>query len=234
MGKGKIKYLIKFIPEEEFIDRLIDKGELYMRPLGHFAELEEQQGDSVRGDIREGLLLDCARICAQSPIYCMYAVFDNDVVSDGVLINKRAVQGFFSEGAGYFALINYSDFISQPKADHFDGCAATFNIVSYGSIDREIQKQWLVEAPQQAVFVKQEGFSYQQEFRLIINKNMTIIKDEKIIEEYKTIHGEYFSHDFYTYDKYVKEIGSLEYCAKKYCTEDLCDYDDAYFILKTT
>lgn len=226
-----IRYLVKFIPEEKFIDSLIMEGELFLRPLSYYAHLEKEQSDCIRGDITEGLLLYCARIC--SPIYCTYAVFDKEVLPKGIIINKRAPQSFFGEKKGYFAVINYNDFISQLNADCFDGYSCTCGLVLYGSLSWEKQKHLFVTEPWQAAFVKPSKFSYQQEFRLLVHRNIEMIKDEKTTEEYKKVHGEYFPHPFYTYGHYIPKIGSLQHCAKKYCTEDFADYDDKHFILKT-
>lgn len=230
----EIMFLIKFIPEERYVNSLIDHGELFMRSLGYFAELEKHDNDKTRGDIREGLLLDCVRVCANRPIYCMYSVFNYNLIPEGILINKRAVQEFFPDGRGYFAIIKYEDFITKLNSEHFDGYGATADLVNYGAIDWKVQQHLLTTDPQRAAFVKSSDYSYQNEFRLIVSKKLPTIKDEKAIEDYKAIHGVNFPHDFHKYSDYVARIGSLQSCAKKHSINDLFEYNDENFILKTS
>lgn len=233
MAVHSVRYLVKFIPEEMYVDSLINTGELFMRPLGCFVDLEKRQSDHVRGDIREGLLLNCIWVNSDRPIYCMYTVFESDVVSDSVLINKRAVQKFLPQEEGYFAIINYGDFISQLKADYFEGYAVYTNIVTYGSLDRETQKQMLMNDNVQAAFFKQTSYSYQQEFRLVVDKILPKIMDEEAINENESIGGEDPPIDRSTCGKYFACIGSLQHCAKKYSKKDLIDYNGTHFILKS-
>jgi len=230
----EIKFLIKFIPEETYVDSLIDNGELFMRPLGYYAELEKQSNDKTRGDRREELLLDCIRVCANYPIYCMYSVFNDDVIPEGILINKRAIQEFFPDGTGHFAIINYEDFISNLNSEYFDGHAAMADLVNYGSVVWKVQQQLLTTDPQRAAFIKGSNYSYQQEFRLIVSKKLSMIKDEIAIEDYKKIHGVNFPHDFQKYSDYAARVGNLQSYAKKYSIKDLFEYDYEYFILKTS
>lgn len=226
--KNNIEFLVKFIPEEDYVDNLVNHGELFLRPLGHYSKLEEDSSDKIRGDKREGLLLNSVRISSNRPIYCMYSVFESDLFSEGILINKRAVKSFLSEGTGFFAIINYKGFLSQLKSEYFDGYEVIGDIVKYGIIDWETQKKLLISNPQKAAFVKDSDYSYQQEFRLIVQKNLLLIKDIQATEKYKKTYGD----DFYTYSNYTVRIGSLQDFAKKYSIEDLKDYNEAYFILK--
>lgn len=227
-----IKFLVKFIEEENYVDNLINHGELFLRPLGHFAKLEKDSSDEVRGDEREGLLLNSIRIGSNYPIYCMYSIFESDVLPDGLLIKKRAVENFLSKGTGYFAIIDYNNFISSLKVEDFDGYAINTDIVKYGSIDWEFQKSLLISNSQLVAFVKRSDYSYQQEFRLVVQKRLPIIKDIQMTEKYKKIHGKDFPDVIYTYSNYIVKIGSLQNFAKKYSVNDLQDYDEDYFFLK--
>ena len=62
-----IKYLIKFVSEEQHAEDLLD-GNLFMYPAGHYHTLE-----LGRGDIREGALSDsiCFYQYINYPIYCL-------------------------------------------------------------------------------------------------------------------------------------------------------------------
>jgi len=227
-----IKFLVKFIEEEDYVDSLINHGELFLRPLGHFAKLEKDSSDEVRGDEREGLLLNSIRIGSNHPIYCMYSIFESDVLPDGLLIKKRAVENFLSKETGYFAVIDYNNFISSLKAKDFDGYAINADIVKYGSIDWEFQKELFLSNRQLVAFVKRSDYSYQQEFRLVVQKSLPMIKDVQMTKKYKKIHGDNFPHEIHNYSSYIVKIGSLQSFAKKYSINDLQDYDEKYFLLK--
>ncbi|MDD3645658.1 MAG: hypothetical protein PHR19_09050 [Bacteroidales bacterium] len=229
--ENSIEFLVKFIPEEKYLDNLINHGELFLRPLGYYSRLEKESSDNIRGDIREGSLFNCIRIGSNRPIYCMYSVFENDIIPGGILINKRAIENFLLEGKGFFALINYKDFISQLKLSYFDGYEVIGDIVRYGEIDLETQKKLFTSNSQKSVFVKSTDFSYQQEFRLLVQRNLPMIKDIQATEEYRKTHDSDIP-DIYTYTHYTVRIGSLQDFAKKYSIKDLIDYNDDYFILK--
>ena len=212
----KIEYLIKFIKEEKYIDGLIENGELCMRPLGYFAELENRTGDISRGDIREGLLFDSVRVCSKFPIYCMYAVFETDLVEDGILIRKRAVQELDDvNGDHCFALIKSDDFHNQLRSEHFNGIRMDGRLVTYGTLTRESQAEIFTGDHYLAAFVKRTFFEYQQEYRLIVHYNMGSSDDGNYIHE-----------------KDIKSIGPLAHCATKHNRNELIEHNSEYMKLK--
>ena len=117
---SSIKYLIKLLKEEEFIDTLINNGEMFMRPAKYFIDLERTTQERGQGDIRENIMFDSVRVCSDYPIYCMYSVLNSDVCDEGILINKKFIDTFSEDKNGYFALIDFDTFMKKITS-HFDG-----------------------------------------------------------------------------------------------------------------
>lgn len=201
-----------------------------MRPLGYFAELENQSGDSIRGDNREGLIYNCVRLCAASPIYCFYAVFESDIKSNEIQINRKVIQEFSAGSSCWFALIKYNEFIDLIKSRGLSGYAATGDIVKYGSLTSSVEETIFKDNPHLAAFVKQVKYSHQQEYRLLVHHNLPMLKNEKQIEEYKSRTGEVLN--FQMYDSIKIPIGNISQIAKKLNTAELTDHDDEHYKLQ--
>lgn len=152
MAKQTIKYLIKFLTEEEHAKSL-QQGYLFMRPVEAYIKMyydeyfskfkeykEETFYESMRvyqgciGDIREGLLCENAfiRACTNVPIFCLTYVKSTQVIKQKIYLDKRIIEEFKYSGYKYFLIIDFESFIMNIEKyvatnDNFYG----FGPVSY-------------------------------------------------------------------------------------------------------
>ena len=103
-----IKYLIKFVSKKDHADTLLD-GKLYMNAAAYYRNLEVGQGDECEGAISHNV-----KIFKNDDfyVYCMYAVQDNDLNENLILINEKTINDFKCSN-GYLVLIKYDEFINM-------------------------------------------------------------------------------------------------------------------------
>lgn len=90
MPKDNIAYLLKFAPQEAYIDDLMN-GHLYMNAAGYYHGQPGEQGDPLEASLAYG-----AGIYANwlLPIYCMFTVRESDIVDNSVVITRRMIDEF--------------------------------------------------------------------------------------------------------------------------------------------
>lgn len=114
----EIKYLAKFVSEESFANDLIC-GNLFMRPVWYFRELEKKNRIAGQGDMREGAVfveekenqhyyMECFEN-SDVPIFCTYIIYDEDILDGRVYIPQKVITDFHCQD-GYVVLIDYLPF----------------------------------------------------------------------------------------------------------------------------
>lgn len=88
MPKDDIIYLLKFAPQEAYIDDLMN-GRLYMNAAGYYHGLPGEQGDPLEASLAYGMGIYAHWLL---PIYCMSTVRESDIVDNTVVITKRMVE----------------------------------------------------------------------------------------------------------------------------------------------
>lgn len=195
-------YLIKFFSEMQFAQSLVDCGELYMRPAEYYIQLEYNSSKSKQGDKFEGACSHRVGIAkgVNHPIYCMMQIMNDDVKKDAagrpfVNISASLLQDFFPRPEeGVAVIIPYREFISKLNPSVFGGSAYTCGSVRYGYINSlEALKYLLKDGTMTSLFIKRPEFSYQQEFRICVSKNLPIPPKE-LEDSHLLVHLGDFSH----------------------------------------
>lgn len=180
-------FLIKFFSEVQFAQSLVDCGELYMRPAEYYIQLEYNSLKSKQGDKFEGACSHRVGIAkgVNHPIYCMTQIMRGDIKEDAaerpfVNIPASILQDFFpclEKGAA--VIIPYREFISRLNPSVFSGSAYAFGSVRYGYINSfEALKYLFQDSSMTSLFIKRPEFSYQQEFRICVSKDLPITSKE--------------------------------------------------------
>ena len=113
-----IIYLLKFAPQEAYIDDLMN-GRLYMNAAGYYHGLPGEQGDPLEASLACGMGIYAHWLL---PIYCMYTVWESDIVDNAVVITKRMVEEFRCSD-GWIGIVRYDRFerLLNRKFDSGDG-----------------------------------------------------------------------------------------------------------------
>lgn len=90
MPNDDIVYLLKFAPQEAYIDDLMD-GRLYMNAAGYYHGLPGEQGDPLEASLAFGMGIYAHWLL---PIYCVFMVREGDIVNNTVTITRRMIDGF--------------------------------------------------------------------------------------------------------------------------------------------
>lgn len=162
MLKDGIAYLLKFAPKEAYIDDLIN-GRLYMNAAGYYHGLPGEQGDPLEASMAPGMCL-YGYTCL--PIYCMYAVRENDIVDNAAKIPMRMIQEFGCAD-GWISIVRYESF-ARLIDSHTTGGEEVY---AHGAISYGIPGPKLIEEIFQGticnLLIKTPKYAYQQEYRII-------------------------------------------------------------------
>lgn len=96
MPNDDIVYLLKFAPQEAYIDDLMD-GRLYMNAAGYYHGLPGEQGDPLEASLAFGMGIYAHWLL---PIYCMFTVRESDIANNAVLITMGIFDEFRYVDAG--------------------------------------------------------------------------------------------------------------------------------------
>lgn len=211
-----IKYLVKFLDQLEYAQRLVNFGELYMRPAGYYMALENLSlSQNRQGDIFEGACSHKYGIAkgTNHPIYCMTQIEGKDIyIANGaraVNFSSAIFNDFFHDTkSGFAVVIRYNDFIERLSADVFNGYCCWYGSILYGTLAPDTLPYLLTNDSQKQLFVKRSAFDYQREFRLCFGASLSIEPDE--------ILGSHF----------IAHIGNLADCAKIYSAEQFRKVSD--------
>lgn len=105
MPKDDIIYLLKFAPQEAYIDDLMD-GRLYMNAAGYYHGLPGEQGDPLEASLAYGMGIYANWLL---PIYCMFTVWESDIVDNAVVVTRRMIDEFRCAD-GWIGIVRYGCF----------------------------------------------------------------------------------------------------------------------------
>ena len=163
-----IKFLLKFVREEGHAKALLD-GQLFMRPACYYRTLEQGQGDLREAAISHDV---CVYKHSTMPIYCMYAVEEDEINNNCILISAKCIHDFKCEH-GYAAIIEYPEFENKLKTLNSNGYEVDAGPVSYHRLSLSDTKELLTDNTVKNLFVKHPVFSYQKEFRVVVAKQLS-------------------------------------------------------------
>lgn len=185
MLKDGIAYLLKFAPEEAYIDDLIN-GHLYMNAAGYYHGLPGEQGDPLEASM---VLPACIYGNYRLPIYCMYTVRQSDIVNDCVQIPMRMIREFGCAD-GWIGIVQYDSFARLADRHIADGGSIyAHGPISYGVPGPKLIREIFEGIPHNLI-IKTPKYAYQQEYRIIGSQPVEcrLIPDKKHpdckIEEY--------------------------------------------------
>lgn len=157
-----IIYLLKFAPQEAYIDDLMN-GRLYMNAAGYYHGLPGEQGDPLEASLACGMGIYAHWLL---PIYCMYTVWESDIVDNAVVITKRMVEEFRCSD-GWIGIVRYDRFerLLNRKFDSGDG-VSLHGPVFYGAPSPSVTTEAFQGIPDNLV-IKTPKFAYQREYRIV-------------------------------------------------------------------
>ncbi len=96
MSNDDIIYLLKFAPQEAYIDDLMD-GRLYMNAAGYYHGLPGERGNPLEASLAYWMGIYANWLL---PIYCMFKVRESDIANNAVLITMGIFDEFRCVDAG--------------------------------------------------------------------------------------------------------------------------------------
>ena len=169
-----IKYLLKFVKEEDHAKDLL-AGQLFMRPARYYRTLEQGQGDLSEAAISH---ISCIYRNGTLPIYCMYAVCENDIRNNCISISEKCIHDFKCKH-GYVVITEFSEFENKLKTLNSNGYEVDFGLVNYRYLSISDTKKLLTDTTVNNLFIKHPAFSYQKEFRVVVAKQVYKLGDPK-------------------------------------------------------
>ena len=161
MPKDDIVYLLKFAPQEAYIDDLMD-GRLYMNAAG-YQGLPGEQGDPLEASLTYGTGIYANWLL---PIYCMFTLWESDIVDNTVVITRRMIDEFRC-AEGWIGIVRYSCFerLLNRKIDSGNGISL-HSPVFYGAPAPSVTDEAFQGTPYNLV-IKAPKYAYQREYRII-------------------------------------------------------------------
>lgn len=158
------RYLIKFVSKLSHAEDL-RSGKLFMRPAEYYHKLEAGQGD-----IAEAAISHYAMIYKNSrlPIYCMYAVKDEEICQDGSVHIPQQLVEEFDCTQGYAVVVSRDIFESRLSTVRTEGYALYSGEIVYGNQPIEAFPALLKADKPINLFNKRPYFKHQNEFRVVI------------------------------------------------------------------
>lgn len=162
MPKDDINYLLKFAPQEAYINDLMD-GRLYMNAAGNYHGLPGEQGDQLEASLAYGMGIYAHWLL---PIYCMFTVRESDIVDNTVMITRRMIDEFRC-AEGWIGIVRYGCFerLLNRKIDSGNGISL-HSSVFYGAPAPSVTDEAFQGIPYNLV-IKAPKYAYQREYRII-------------------------------------------------------------------
>lgn len=162
-----IKYLLKFVTKINYAELLLN-GELYMRPACYYHALEMGQGDIAEAGISHDL---CIYKHSRVPIFCTYAVEEEEITGDSFTVSERCIKDFKCEN-GYVVIIDFQKFESALPTLISDGYEVDAGLVTYHKLTYEDTGKLIADDTPKNLFIKHPFFSYQKEFRIVVCREL--------------------------------------------------------------
>ncbi|MGW8115181.1 hypothetical protein ACVS9P_08420 [Caproicibacterium sp. NSD3] len=136
------------------------------------------------------------------------------IQAEKILLNKDSIKIFY-ETDGYIVMLPYEQFIERLSTCDTNGYKLTHGRVQYGSISLSLTKKLVDEAGIKQLFIKNEKYSIQNEYRIVIREHLNRILESKIFDGKCVQVEKGFEH------KIQKGLADI---AKLYCFSELtCD-----------
>ena len=180
----EIKYLLKLVKRKKYADQLLH-GTLYMRPADYYHK--EENGKIGQNDIREAAVSSKIQVYKHGhcPIYCMTAIKEDDIVNGQYIVSEKCIRDFDCEN-GYIVILKFDVFAERLKTLLSEGYCVCGNLVNYHVITWDEMVELMGDNSPKNLFIKPPYFSYQNEFRIVVCKELYKI-NEPMID-----HKEYF------------------------------------------
>lgn len=162
MPKDDIVYLLKFVPQEAYIDDLMD-GRLYMNAAGYYHGLPREQGDPLEASLAFGMGIYAHWLL---PIYCMFTVRESDIVDNAVVVTRRMIDEFRCAD-GWIGIVRYGCF--ERLLDRTVDSGKDISLhrpVYYGAPGPSVTDAAFQGTPYNLV-IKAPKYAYQREYRII-------------------------------------------------------------------
>ncbi len=159
-----VQYLIKFVSQKSYADDLCN-GDLFMHSAEYYHQFEDQgQGDKGEASIFPGV---CIYQGGKCPIYCMSAVYADDIMNNRISIIKKMITDFHCEN-GYAVVIDYALFQEKIKLLDTHGAEHYEDLIIYGTPSFNLSTEWFHSRCLNNLFVKRTYFKYQKEYRIVV------------------------------------------------------------------
>ena len=223
-------YLIKFQGigqnvKDEYAKNLMEKGQLYFQSVETYIKLELEQNKKGQGDAREvNLLWNTVRVGLERPVYCMYSVKNEDVIDQTrIIINNKVVKDF-CENDGFLTICKTMDFINQFISVWDSEC----NMGRVCYMLRNFEKDQQIFTDGGAHFYKDPWFSYQNEFRIVLDK--VLDREDVPYEETPNINPYFIEKGLHCkrYKPFILEIGNISKFSKQFSKCDLRSFDETH------
>lgn len=162
MPKDDIVYLLKFVPQEAYIDDLMD-GRLYMNAAGYYHGLPREQGDPLEASLAFGMGIYAHWLL---PIYRMFTVRESDIVDNAVVVTRRMIDEFRCAD-GWIGIVRYGCF--ERLLDRTVDSGKDISLhrpVYYGAPGPSVTDAAFQGTPYNLV-IKAPKYAYQREYRII-------------------------------------------------------------------
>lgn len=165
MPKDGIVYLLKFAPQEAYIDDLMD-GRLYMNAAGYYHGLPGEQGDPLEASLAYGMGIYANWLL---PIYCMFTLRESDIVDNTVVITRQMIDEFRCAD-GWIGIVQYGCFerLLNRKIDSGNDISL-HSPVFYGAPAPSVTDEAFQGIPYNLI-IKAPKYAYQREYRIIGSK----------------------------------------------------------------
>ena len=162
MPKDDIVYLLKFAPQEAYIEDLMD-GRLYMNAAGYYHGLPGEQGDPLEASLAYGMGIYANWLL---PIYCMFTLRESDIVDNTVVITRRMIDEFRC-AEGWIGIVRYGCFerLLKQKIDSENGISLHSPVFYGAPVPSVIDKAF--QGTPYNLIIKTPKYAYHREYRII-------------------------------------------------------------------
>ncbi|UZT82918.1 hypothetical protein [Caproicibacterium sp. BJN0003] len=215
-----IKYFVKFYDSKLWCDRLID-GELFMQAAEHHWHTEQTLKKKYQTDGNDTRVFNCMGVNSNRPIYCMYIVYDTDIVRNHITFSDQLLMDFCGQDND---ITKISAIIIQAPQflEKINDALLKQNLFAYSGVVKydkcKARDEWLLEHNlyNAVCLFKYPIFQHQKEFRVQMRLKCDLVNCE--------IKGESFENDSEIPKKYAPyklQIGSIAGISNQFTYNDL-------------
>lgn len=222
-------FYMRFGMKSEYLERLIQFGELYMNCARYYSFEREYHNNTEMGDY-EGFSLGIIQKNSGNAMYCFYTVFKEDIISFAeekyIKIQKKMIDSFCKENT-FFAIIKAAEFDELLRNSNISDGNFRFGYVKYQNKNLYSQTRDLTDESGDILFRKSPNYSYQKESRICLKDKI----GEHFCVKRNSKNGEpelYADRKIYTGKTYT--IGSLKEMAIILSVKDMIYWKGYYYV----